>query len=200
MENNSAKYWSVKSRNFYAAALYKLGRRPPKPYYTKIISEIAEQMRPNVYLEIGIFQCVTFNEVSKYAKIAIGSDLEASSSNHFELPNQELILGDIDVVVEQLLKREIKPDLVFIDANHECDFVVRDFETIEPFLNRNALVVFHDTYPGSIEQTSQEFCGDAYLAVPKLRKKFGNYSFVTLPIHPGLTFSTKSSDMPIWTY
>lgn len=168
------------------------------PYYSRIISEIAKQMRPDIYLEIGVFQCVTFNEVSKHAKVAIGSDLVSTSSDFFKNPSQELIVGDTKLVASILKNRGVLIDLVFIDANHEKDYVVADFQALEPLLNKNALVIFHDTYPGTQEQTSQEFCGDAYMAIPLLRAQYQNYSFVTLPIHPGLTFATKTTDLPLW--
>jgi hypothetical protein len=199
VENNSDKYWSAKSRGLVSAVLYKLGKRPALPYYTTIISSIAQQLKPSVYLEVGVFQCVTFNEVSKHANLAIGSDLIESSRNFFSHSNQELVVGDIDVVADFLFNRNLSLGMVFIDANHQKEFVVRDFEALEPFLDRNSLVIFHDTFPGTREQSAPEFCGDAYLAVPLLREKFPNYSFVTLPIHPGLTFATKTIDMPLWT-
>lgn len=53
-------------------------------------------------------------------------------------------------------------DFAFIDGFHEKDVVVREIQNIFPFLNKNAVVVFHDCWEGNTDGVN-EACEEADL-------------------------------------
>jgi predicted O-methyltransferase YrrM len=108
------------------------------------------------------------------------------------------IHGDSNDIKKYLLNFGEKVDLAFIDADHQANSVIQDFTNIETFMSAKGLVLFHDTHPGTLEYSSPEYCGDGFLAIPKLRLIFLNWNFVTLPMHPGLTIASRTDAMPDW--
>lgn len=53
-------------------------------------------------------------------------------------------------------------DLVFIDANHDIDFVVRDYNSSVEKLSEGGIIAFHDCYPPEIGYCASRFCSDSY--------------------------------------
>jgi hypothetical protein len=54
-------------------------------------------------------------------------------------------------------------DLAFIDACHDADFVVNDFQKILPALSDRAIVLFHDTHPSVESHLLDSYLGCMYL-------------------------------------
>jgi hypothetical protein len=57
-------------------------------------------------------------------------------------------------------------NLALIDACHDFDYVVNDFERIRPYMHQEGLVLFHDTHP-----SMKGHLGGSYLACVELRRR-----------------------------
>ena len=202
LDNNPSEVWWQRKQNKVRSKIQSIIRSRMKknpPYFSSIIEKIAKEMNPCLYVEIGIFACETFNLVSKHCENAIGVDISSASSKYIKGNNTKFIEGTRINLIEELRSNSNKIDLVFIDGNHSKLEVISDFEAVEPFLSFNGLVILHDTWPLTKEQTQVQYCHDAWEVVEILRKKFSQYSFVTLPIHPGMTFIQKNVARPEWS-
>ena len=175
----------------------KLFVRDKASWHVSFISDLSRILQVNNYAEIGIYQGETFLKVFAAHKFAIDISKNALTF----IPNQEnvtKICGTSEDFALLLNDKSIELDLVFIDANHDYREVIKDFSNLLPFLSNKAVVLFHDTYPGSIEYSDPKYCGDAYLAIPILSKKYKNWAFITIPLHPGLSIATKVPLYPEW--
>lgn len=166
-------------------------------WHPRLISNFSEVLKPKVYAEIGIYEGETFNLVDAPKKYAVDiSDVALNS-----IPDNGTtvkVLGTSKTLAGLLLKENTKIDLIFIDANHEKNEVIQDFMNLESFFSEECIVLFHDTYPKNLEYSDSKFCGDAYAAIPILAKRYTNWAFVNIPIHPGLTIASRSPLYPVW--
>lgn len=171
--------------------------RPVESWHVQFIDFLANTLNPQVYLEIGIYEGETFNRVKAPKKIAV--DIRQESLDFVGISEEVIkIHGDSKALNIFLSKSETKVDLAFIDADHRSESVIQDFMNIYSFITSRGLVLFHDTYPGSLEFSSPNFCGDGFLAIPILREKLPDWNFVTLPVHPGLTLASRTNALPDW--
>ena len=167
-------------------------------WHSMFLADLAKQMKPNRYLEVGIYQGETFKLVSRHATEAFGIDIAASAVESIRfVPNAQGFQGTLGDFLAVNSALELF-DLIFIDADHAKESVIEDFGNASPLLSPNGLLVLHDTWPGSAEFASSGFCGDAHLAVPILRSNYKDWSFVTLPTHPGMTFCQRNTARPHW--
>ena len=177
--------------------LRKFLNPPETSWHVDFITQLAFHMNVNVYAEVGIYEGETFNRIKAQRKYAV--DILPIALSH--IPNKlqvRKILGTSCELAVELEKFKEELDLLFIDANHDSKAVQEDFMQLEKYMSRHGVVCLHDTFPKDESFTSSKFCGDAYLAIPKLQKSFTNWQFVTLPIHPGLTVATKKDMSPPW--
>lgn len=166
-------------------------------WHSQFIQDLAKIIAPDIYAELGIYEGETFNRVTANLRIAV--DINPVSLDFIaEHPNVVKVSGDSQKLKEYLSQHSLHLDLLFIDADHMQDSVISDFTILENFMSQKGLILLHDTFPGSPEMASAKYCGDGYLAVPRLRKLFPNWNFVTLPIHPGLTIASKIDSLPPW--
>lgn len=131
--------------------------------------ELADLMQIQVYAELGIYQGETFNAINAPSKIAVDIDQKYLSYAE-DSPSIKKLLGDSTVLANYLHENSILLDMLFIDANHSCQAVIDDFKNLEVFVEPNGIILMHDTFPKSFLYSSQEYCGDAYLALDELTK------------------------------
>jgi predicted O-methyltransferase YrrM len=171
--------------------------RPVESWHVHFIDLLAKTLNPQVYLEIGIYEGETFNRVEAPQKIAV--DIRQESLDYVGISEEVIkIHGDSKALNVFLSDSETKVDLAFIDADHHSESLIQDFMNIKSFITTRGLVLFHDTYPGSLEYSSPKFCGDGFLAIPILRAQLPDWNFVTLPVHPGLTLASRTDVLPEW--
>jgi hypothetical protein len=65
-------------------------------------------------------------------------------------------------------------------------------------MEKRGTILLHDTWPKSEEYADPKYCGDAYKAVDLLRQKYGEWNFVTIRKHPGLTIAQRVGTLPSW--
>lgn len=76
-------------------------------------------------------------------------------------------------------------DLIFIDANHDFDYVLRDFNNA--VTRCREWVLIHDMIPPSIKHTDRRLCSDSYRLLYYLWKHT-DLSIYTICWNYGLTF------------
>jgi hypothetical protein len=108
-----------------------------------------DKIEDKKYLELGIFDGNHFNAVSCERKTSVDryypSDYQMTTDDFF---------GHIPL--------EEKFDIIYIDACHEYDHVLRDFNNSIMHLANPGLLFVHDLFPPSVEMTVPHYCGDGF--------------------------------------
>ena len=90
-------------------------------------------------------------------------------------------------------------DFAFIDGDHRSEAVMSDFIGVEKFASKNALILFHDTWPENEDDASDGRCSDSYRVPSLIRERTnGEWSSITIPVFPGLTIASRTSAAPAW--
>lgn len=128
------------------------------------------------YLEIGIGPTewgnnIDFFKVNATNKFAVDiknplANFVGSSDNFFNINKQTF-------------------DIIFIDADHELNQVIKDFNNSIKFINENGLIFIHDLFPVDKAGTSFEASGDSYSILKYLYDN--NYNFFFTRTDCGLT-------------
>lgn len=168
-----------------------------RSWHAGFIGNLAKALRPKSYLEVGVYKGETFRKVSAWATHSVGVDINPEVVKSIgRIRNSTFCTGSLEKVLPQL--REFEPfDLVFIDADHSKESVLLDFRYARDLLSTKGLVLLHDTWPKSLEFSQPELCGDAWQAVSELRVTHPDWSFVTIPAHPGLTLCQRNDSTPL---
>jgi hypothetical protein len=99
------------------------------------------------YLELGIGNGRNFEAVECKAKTSV------------DVNGRATFAGTTDEFFSQLSLRK-KFDVIFIDANHDFDFALRDFNHAVKHCRQ--WVLLHDLIPPSEKYTAPRFCSDSY--------------------------------------
>lgn len=99
------------------------------------------------YLELGIFDNKNFNQIKCNHKYSV------------DINGNALFTGTTDEYFSQL-NSNIVFDIIYIDANHDLEYVVRDFNNSISHARRWILI--HDMIPPTQEHTQSKFCSDSY--------------------------------------
>jgi predicted O-methyltransferase YrrM len=155
--------------------------------YSEFIKYICALTNVKSYLELGVSIGFCLHNVSKIVDKAVGVDLE--DNRQFKGGEFHKIKTDDFFAVNT-----DKFDLIFIDANHDIEYVVKDFENSLKVLNPNGIIILDDTDPLYEYLTSQSRCGDAYKIKDHIRKNHYELDIVTLPILcKGMSIVTRNS-------
>jgi len=107
------------------------------------------------YLEIGCYQDGSFNMMQCARKVGVDPNLGGTvrmTSDEFFAQNEE------------------KFDLVFIDGNHDQEFVFRDIDNALKCLTPRGLITVHDCYPPDLSYESVARCGTGWRALAHYRQ------------------------------
>jgi hypothetical protein len=139
---------------------------------TSCINEFINSRKYESYLELGIYEKVTFNSINCTNKTAVDlfhdCDYKMSTDDFFEI-------------------NENKFDIIFIDANHTESFLTRDILNSLKCLNDGGVIVCHDVNPP--DEYSQIDENGLYQTAWKAFTKFrstSNFLAYTLPDDCGL--------------
>ena len=176
-----------------------LFHRGDSSWHIPFVASIARIIRPQVYVEIGIYHASTLNAVAKYCDLAIGVDINPAAYKFIKAKNAEFVSGTSLELTALCASRNTMIDFAFIDGDHRSEAVMSDFVNVDKFASKNALILFHDTWPENSEDASDGRCSDSY-RVPSLlnSRTNGEWSSITIPIFPGLTIASRSSSTPAW--
>lgn len=168
-------------------------------WHEDFILFLASIYRPQVYVELGLYQCALFNRVIPYAETLIGVDISQEAGQHMHhLPNTRFFHGTTQDFAKELKRHPLKMDMLFIDADHSKDAVLQDFRDFFPYVAPHGLILLHDSHPGSNEMMDPTLCGTAYQAIAELSKANDEYEMMTIPISPGLTICRKRQQQLSW--
>lgn len=124
------------------------------------------------YLELGIFNNVNFNSINCKNKFSV------------DMNGNAMFTGTTDEYFDQLSASE-RFDIIFIDANHDYEYVIRDFNNA--IKHANKWVLIHDMIPKSAKFTQSKFCSDSFRVLQYLIKET-DFEIYTMNNNFGLTF------------
>lgn len=172
----------------------------PENWHEDFIVHLAQVIKPKTYVELGLYQCSLFNKIVPIADKLIGLDISPESDKYMKKSAKaSFVCSTTDDFAKKLRKSPIKIDMMFIDADHSSESVLKDFNNFFPFVSDQGIIILHDGYPKNKSYTRPGYCGDCYLAIEKLtlQAKERGYEMVTIPVHPGVTICRKrSSHLP----
>jgi predicted O-methyltransferase YrrM len=162
-------------------------------WHIQFIVLIARILRPKVYVELGIYQGDLFNKLLPYCDKMYAVDINNYSSNYIKNSGKvEFFHGSSSSFIEVIQSNKVKIDLLFIDADHSMDAVLQDFYNYFPYVNKNGLILVHDSFPQSLEYTDEGYSGTCYKAIEIIKANLTvEYEILTIPFPPGITMIRK---------
>ena len=170
-----------------------------KTSHVKVIEIIAQGMSRagnlDNYLELGSRAGTCFNLISPLAKTAYAveirkeffADIDKSKGNV-----KEFLMSTDDFF--KAIDKNIKFDLVFIDANHHHESSLKDFKNVWKMVREGGIICMHDTYPPN-EEFIKDHCHDCYKTAVHVRKYYSKKcEIVTLPFFYGVSIIRKVMD------
>jgi predicted O-methyltransferase YrrM len=132
------------------------------------LASMVDYLKPNVILEIGTSFGITTCYLAENAKQATICTLEGNDESanlakeRFErlgYRNIEIIRGNFDDTLTEVLKKHPKLDFVFFDGNHRYEPTMRYFYNCMNNISSNCTFVFHDIYwSKEMAQAWREIC------------------------------------------
>lgn len=168
-------------------------------WHEDFIVHLASLVRPKVYVELGLFQCALFNRIIPYAEQLIGVDIRAEAGQYMQHSfNARFVKATTQEFAKELEGNPLQINMLFIDADHSKDAVLKDFQDFFPFVAPHGLILLHDTHPGNEEMMQPGLSGTACQAAEILSRDTGPYELMTIPVSPGLTICRKRQRQLSW--
>jgi predicted O-methyltransferase YrrM len=123
--------------------------------YSQLLFRIVHYFKAQYILELGTSLGITTAYLASVASDNVCLSLEGSPEiaalanenlRKLKLSNVEIVFGDIDNTLVDVLKRLEKLDFVFFDANHRSEAVLSYFELCLPKAHKKTVMVFDDIY------------------------------------------------------
>lgn len=174
------------------SALARL-RMPGQDYLARL-SDLHDLLRPEIYLEIGVFKGQSM-ALAGASTLAIGVDPRPCLSQVC-LAQVHLHPVASDVFFDQHAQHSRIPGAVnlgFIDGLHDVFQVIRDLWNLEASCAPDAIIAVHDTLPLDALSASRAretgfWTGDVWKVLPLLQCERPDLAVVTIPTPPsGLT-------------
>lgn len=138
------------------------------------IVNLIENVDTKKYLELGVADCNNFNNTKCNNKFSV--DLNGKAN--FTMTTDQFFSN---------WSKDEKVDIIYIDANHDYDYVLRDFNN--SLDHCNDWIFLHDMIPPSLSYTDSRGCSDCYkLLYYMLKEKNFNMWTMDHPMYMGLTF------------
>ena len=150
-----------------------------------LVVELVKLLKPHTYVELGTKRGFTFNQVAPLVEQAIGVD-QAGFKGVLKPPNVKLY----EMSTDAFAKICVWPiDFLFIDACHEKEQVLEDFNNFLPWVRSfTGIICIHDTYPIKKELAVDGYCGNAWEAAQEIRKVSIYSKFCEIVTIPGPWF------------
>lgn len=200
-------YYNMNSTN-YNTSIYK--RNPEKKgkltlNHIEFIEFYVRLLKPSNFLELGTqFGECSIKLIELIPNEYIGVDIKKQTNIDYLLKtykNFKFFNGTTDNFFLDIKKnqRNLKFDMVFIDACHSHEATYKDFLNVKDHINEDGIIFLHDCYPYSKEWTTPALCGDGYRTSEVIRKKhFEEFEIITIPVNPGISMVRKCSKQLAW--
>ena len=158
------------------------------PNYLYKTYNLCGKVKPDFkFLELGTSTGVAFNSLTfnnKYTVDLKRPDLIQEHKNSFEQSTDDFFattdLTDFD--------------LIFIDANHDVEQVLRDFNSSVERIREGGVIVLHDCYPPTEEYCQPRFCSDSYKILEALARTGQEVTFAKDDFGVTLVLNAKPLD------
>lgn len=168
-------------------------------WHSDVLETFVRILRPKVYVELGVYRCETFNRLQKFSFSSYGVDIDVSAGRFMKGSGSTFIHGDSLVAFEFLQNAGLEIDFLFIDGDHRSKAVKRDLANLVPLMSPNGLIALHDTWPRSEEFAADGYCSDSFRVPNEINLgTLGDWTSVTVPVHPGLTICARRHQLPAW--
>ncbi len=153
-----------------------------EPNCKELIQEIVQTINAQSYLEVGVCRKTTYDYISCSFKVCVDTDplsgatYTMTSDKFFEINSQSF-------------------DVIFIDACHNKENVLRDINNSLKCLNFKGVIITHDTLPYSPYMFSDQYCWNAWEAFAYLRKTNPNIFMASIE-----TWKPESTGCGVITY
>jgi hypothetical protein len=146
--------------------------KPATQHITSTIVNYLPGIEYKTYLELGIGNGLNFKAIDCATKMSV--DIT---------PDISVFTGTTDDYFSKL-KDTTKFDIIFIDANHDIDYALRDFNNAID--HANEWILLDDTMPKEEYLTQSVFCSDSYKLLYYLLK-YTNFEVYPVNYREGLT-------------
>lgn len=162
-------------------------------HHSDFIAIIAGIVKPEIYVELGLYEGETMKKVLPYVTKAFGVDLKKNSHlEELEKNNPKLTI-EYNTTDSFFTKFTERIDMAFIDADHCFESAKRDFDNVLSRLSDNGIIFMHDTDPINDSYFDFGLCGDSYKLVPLLEER-NDINIITLPLtEAGLSIIMKKN-------
>jgi hypothetical protein len=157
--------------------------------FKALIKEVVTLFSPvycrYTYLELGTKNGYIFNEISPLVHLAVGVDINGFK-HVAERSNTKLFCTSTNefFITWKMLHPDIAFDLIFIDADHRKEQVLKDFNNALSVSRKGSgLILLHDTHPMLPSLMAEGYCSNAYEAAWEIRQEahVKGYEMLTLP-------------------
>jgi len=165
---------------------------------TAFISTLINLCGYTNYLELGIDDGNNISLVGKNSKVkCYGVDI-----------NQPSIIDGYTfykMTTDDFFKsNKFTFDIIFIDACHNIDFVINDFENALKIINKNGVILLHDVDPINIDLVDMagvKYSGNAYKVIDYIYVNHPDLNVLVLPIdETGIAMVNKKRDCRLFSY
>jgi hypothetical protein len=162
-------------------------------HHSDFIAILARMYKPNVYVELGLYEGETLTKTIPYIGKGYGVDMVSKPALERlkSVPKLQINYETTNSFFEHFNQGI---DMAFIDADHCYESVLVDFEKVYNRLNPGGIIILHDTDPESNHLFNPGYCGDSYRMVKYLEDR-PDVNCTTFPLtEAGLTIVTKKND------
>jgi predicted O-methyltransferase YrrM len=125
------------------------------PALAQLIYRLAADIKPRNIIELGTCLGITSAYLAKAAPDAqvitiegcpATANIARENLNSLNIQNTELLTGNFDNILPDLLRNSEELDFVYVDGNHRKDATLNYFEWCLPKLSQNSIMIFDDIY------------------------------------------------------
>lgn len=147
-----------------------------KPHYYQLLAELHAYLRPDAYMEIGVFHGESISLASN-SKYVIGVD--PAPSIQTDIGKAQIFTLTSDDFFATIDVRQTFGggciDFAFIDGLHLFEQTLRDFFNVQKYCDRNSLIAVHDCHAhdeitAGRERTTDFWTGDVWRIIPALKR------------------------------
>lgn len=140
-----------KKKELSIASIAKNAAKHPK--YARMLFRLMEHLKPNNVIELGTSLGISSLYISSgNPKMKLttlegcNTTAEFSRKQFQQFPdlNIEVITGNFDTTLSELLKSQSKIDSIYIDGNHRYEPTMRYFHLCLPYMHDESFIIFDD--------------------------------------------------------